>query len=97
MRIHDQNILGSTETAQAQETQRVDRAASGRSARPEPGTDRVELSSALGRLSQVISAHGAQRADRVHALATEYQAGRYRPDTQETSRGMIREAIAARD
>ena len=57
--------------------------------------DRVELSSTLGRLSQAIGTYANQRAERVHALATEYQAGRFRANSQVTSRALIAEALAA--
>ena len=57
--------------------------------------DRVELSSTLGRLSQAIGTYGNQRAERVHALAAQYQAGRFRPNSEVTSRAMVAEALAA--
>ena len=57
--------------------------------------DRVELSSTLGRLSQAIGVYANQRAERVHALAAQYQAGRFQPNSQVTSRAMIGEALAA--
>ena len=95
MRIHDQNVLGTAETAHAQESQKLERGGAARTAAADPGGDRVELSSTLGRLSRVISAHSAQRADRVQALAVEYQAGRYHADARTTSSAMIREALAS--
>lgn len=57
--------------------------------------DRVELSSTLGRLSQAIGTYANHRAERVQALASEYQAGRFRPNSQATSRAIIGEALAA--
>ena len=57
--------------------------------------DRVELSSTLGRLAQAISTYGNHRAERVQALAGDYQAGRFRPNIQATSRAIIAQALAA--
>ncbi len=57
--------------------------------------DRVELSSTLGRLSQAINTYADHRAERVQALAADYQAGRFRPNSQATGRAMIAEALAA--
>jgi hypothetical protein len=58
--------------------------------------DRVELSSTLGRLAQAIGTYATKRTERVQALAGEYQAGRFRPNSETTSRAMIAEALAAR-
>ena len=57
--------------------------------------DRVELSSTLGRLAQAIGTYATNRAERVQALAGEYQAGRFRPNSETTSRAMIAEALTA--
>ena len=57
--------------------------------------DRVELSSTLGRLAQAIGTYATTRTERVQALAGEYQAGRFHPNSETTSRAMIAEALAA--
>jgi len=97
MRVDDRNNIGpaAPETGRTQETQKIDRASTARTGALESGGDRVEFSSSLGRLAQAISADGARRASRVQTLAAAYQAGRYQPDSQATSQGMIDEAVAA--
>jgi len=98
MRIQDRTSLGTpaTQTGRTSETQRAGRDNTGQTgAAGAADGDRVELSSTLGRLSQAIAAHGAQRADRVHALSTDYQAGRFRPNSVATSRAIVTEALSA--
>jgi hypothetical protein len=46
-------------------------------------------------LSQTLSSFHQDRANRVQALAAQYQSGNYRPDSAATSRGMVSEALAA--
>jgi len=99
MRVYDVNLTSTSaaQSGRAQETQKADRAGSGRAGGS--GTagngDRVEFSSTLGRLSQALAADGSDRASRVQALAAQYQSGQYQPDSLATSRGMISEALAA--
>jgi len=99
MRIQDRTTLGpsAAETARQAETQKAgrDNVAQSDAAGSAEG-DRVELSSALGRLSNALAAHASQRAGRVQALANDYQNGRYHPDSAATGRAMISEALAAR-
>jgi hypothetical protein len=97
MRVNDRNTMGpaASEAGAAQETQKLDRASTATSRVGDPGGDRVEFSSSLGRLAQAISTDNTQRASRVQTLAAAYQTGKYRPDSQATSQGMIAEAIAA--
>jgi anti-sigma28 factor (negative regulator of flagellin synthesis) len=96
MRVSDRNTMGpaASEAGRAQETQKLERAGSAPSGAADSGGDRVEFSSSLGQLAQAISADGTQRAGRVQALAAAYQTGKYHPDSQATSQGMIAEAIA---
>jgi hypothetical protein len=54
----------------------------------------VELSGALGRLSQTLSSFHSERASRVQALAAQYQSGKYRPDSHATSRAIVASALA---
>ena len=99
MRIQDRTSLGpsAAETARQAETQKTGRDSVGRTdAAGSSEGDRVELSSALGRLSSALASHASQRAGRVQALANEYQSGRYHPDSAATSRAMISDALAAR-
>ena len=96
MRVQDRTSLGpsAAETGRAQETHKTRQDQAGSRTSSADG-DRVELSSTLGRLAQAITAHGTQRSQRVQALASEYQASRYRPNSEATSRAMIAEALTA--
>ena len=100
MRIYDVNLTGASaaESGRAQETQKSERVGNGNVGGPRgSGTsDRVEFSSSLGRLSQVMRADGSARSARVQALAAQYQSGAYRPDSLATSQGMVAEALAAK-
>ena len=96
MRVNDRNTMGAaSEAGRTQDTQKLDRAGVTRAGAADSGADRVEFSSSLGQLDQAISTDSAVRAGRVQALATNYVAGRYHPDSQATSRGVVAEAIAA--
>jgi hypothetical protein len=98
MRVYDTNLTGTAaaETGRAQETQRTDRGSQSQTSRGGgSGSDRVELSGALGRLSQTLSDYSHDRATRVQALTSLYQSGKYQPDSGGTSRAMVSEALAA--
>jgi len=100
MKINDANVAGSAaQTGRAPDTQRVEREASSRAggAGAQPNGDRVELSNAMGSLSRVLSTFGSSRADRVQALAVQYQSGQYQPDALGTSRGIVAEVLAGGD
>jgi hypothetical protein len=99
MKIYDLNLTGGAGAAQAgraQETDQAGRTGSGGS----PGAanaagDRVEFSSALGRLSEALATYDTSRAMRVAQLAEAYRSGQYQPDAAATSRAMVSEALAA--
>ena len=55
--------------------------------------DRVEWSGFAGKLGATLAAQSADRAARVTALTRDYQAGRYKPDAQATSRAMVAETL----
>ena len=100
MKIYDRNLTGSSaaETGRAQESQNVSRA--GTAKFPTQGAidgskDSVEFSGTLGRLSRTLSTFDTSQADRVQALASQYQSGTYRPDPVATSKGMVAEAMSA--
>ena len=98
MRVQDRVSLGASpaESGRASETQTSRRDTTGRTeAAGRDGSDRVELSSTLGQLSNAIAAHGTQRTQRVQALASDYQSGRYRPNAEATGRALIAEALSA--
>jgi hypothetical protein len=58
-------------------------------------SDRVEFSGTLSRLSRTLATFESSQANRVQALAVEYQSGNYKPDSAATSRGLVAEAISA--
>ena len=105
MRIYDQNLTGTSapETGRAQESQNPSRAGTVKS--PSSGVDggsavdksndRVEFSGALSRLSRTLATYESSRANRVNALAVEYQSGKYQPDSTATSKGLVTEALSA--
>ncbi|SRR5579883_331965 len=98
MRIQDHTSLGPSaaqagRTAETQKPERGGAAPAGPASSPDG--DHVELSSALGRLSQAVAADGARRAHRVQALSADYQGGRFRPDSLATSRALVADALTA--
>lgn len=98
MRIQDRTSLGPSPapTGRAAETQKTGQDSTSKTALTGSADgDRVELSSALGRLAQALGTYASKRAERVQALAGEYQAGRFRPNSETTSRAIIAEALAA--
>jgi len=99
MKIYDQNILGTSasQTGRAQEAQNAGRASGskGAGAKADASGDQVEFSGSLSRLSRTLGNFEASRAERVEALAAQFQTGNYRPDPAGTSRGMISEALSA--
>ena len=99
MKIYDRNLTGTSaaETGRAQEAQNLSRAGTDKS--PTRGgvdgsNDRVEFSGTMSRLSRALGAFESTRASRVQALATEYQSGKYRPDSAATSKGLVSEALS---
>ena len=97
MRIYDQNPAGmpAPEAGRPQETQQTGHAQT----RPpgalvSGGGDQVELSSTVNSLSRALSAYGASRNVKVQALAAQFQAGSYRPDSLATSRSMVAESLS---
>ena len=98
MKIYDRSLTGAgtPEAGKTQESQKADRTSSGRAdGSAAAGGDRVELSGALGRLSQALAAFGAGRSANVQELAAQYRSGNYQPDSAATSRSMVSEALAA--
>lgn len=60
---------------------------------PQQESDRVHLSDLTGRLVQMLSTDSPDRVARVDKLAADFKAGRYQPDSQATSRGIINDAM----
>jgi len=96
MRVNDHNALGTVaaETGRAPETSKVERGG-GQPDRVGSGGDRIEFSYTLGSLSRSLSSLSSQRAERVQALAADYQSGQYQPDALATSRAMVAEGFNA--
>ena len=97
MRIDDRNLTSvPAESGRTQETQRYGREDGLRSSSgtASGGGDQVEFSSTLGSLSRAMAAYGSGREGQVAALAAQYNAGNYQPDSLATSRKMVSEALA---
>jgi anti-sigma28 factor (negative regulator of flagellin synthesis) len=62
-------------------------------AQPRQPSDQVQLSDFSSRLLQTSEAQSPTRAARVDQLAADYQAGRYQPNSQATSRRIVDDAI----
>jgi anti-sigma28 factor (negative regulator of flagellin synthesis) len=97
MQIHNQSPTGATgaAAARAQVTQRSGQTGASESSRSAPSGDRVEFSSALGSLARAISTDSVGRANRVQALASQYQSGSYKVDSAATSLAMVTDALSA--
>jgi anti-sigma28 factor (negative regulator of flagellin synthesis) len=99
MRIHDLNLTGASaaETGQAQKTQNLNRARSDTSPTRagDRSNDSVVFSGTMSQLSRVLATFDSTRANRVQALAVEYQSGQYKPDPVATSKGLVSEALSA--
>ena len=97
MRVYDNNLTSTTaaQTGRSQEVQRTGNQNARTSGSGSGSEDRVELSGALGRLSQAMAAFGSSRSSHVRALAAQYQSGNYKPDSLATSRGLVSEALSA--
>ena len=98
MRIYDTNLTGTSasETGRAQESQKLNRAGTGKTpagAGLDGATDRVEFSGTLSRLSRALTTFESRRASRIQTLAAEYQKGNYKPDSLATSRCIVSDAL----
>jgi len=49
----------------------------------------------MSQLSRALATFESTRANRVQALAVEYQSGKYKPDPVATSKGLVSEALSA--
>jgi len=100
MRISDPNGLGHLASAQngrAGETEAVNPSLKGGTtgAGKSAFSDRLELSSFAGRLSQALAASSAGRAQRVAELKAAVQSGNYRPDPVAIGRSIIDYSLVA--
>ena len=99
MRVDDRNLMGTApaQSGRTQETGRSNRnqgVRTGAAATDKTG-DRVELSNTVEAFSRAMSAFGSERANRVQALAAQYQSGSYHADSAATARSMVSEALLA--
>ena len=99
MKIYDTNLTGTSasETGRAQESQKLNRAGTGKTpagAGLDGATDRVEFSGTLSRLSRALTTFESSRASRIQTLSAEYQKGNYKPDSLATSRGIVSDALS---
>ena len=97
MKVYDVNLTGpsASEAGRSQEAQKADRESNSRPATGNSSSDRVELSGTMARISRAVSSYSADRASRVQALAQNYQSGNYRPDSVQTSQGMVADALGS--
>jgi anti-sigma28 factor (negative regulator of flagellin synthesis) len=99
MRVDDRNLTGvaPAESVRAQEIEKSNRNQGVRTgtAGTDKTGDHVELSSIMETLSRAMSAFGTERANRVPALAAQYQSGSYYADSAATAGSMVSEALLA--
>jgi hypothetical protein len=98
MKVLDTNLTG-TSAAAAPPAGSVTRPTGLTGAQPgKPASgDHVEFSGFAGKLGATLAAQSADRATRVVALARDYQAGRYQPDSLATSRALVSETLVGSD
>jgi hypothetical protein len=99
MKIYDSNLTGTSaaQSGRTHESVKIGRDQSTRStgSRPGEGSDRVEISSTLGRLSRALDTSSTERASRTQALAAQYSSGKYSAESKATSRAIVSEVLAA--
>ena len=94
MKIYDR-ALTPAETGQTQDVQKVGSSGTARSGRRNDSSgDHVEFSSTMGRLARTIDSYDTNRAMRVQFLASQYQSGKYQPDSIATSRALIADSLS---
>jgi anti-sigma28 factor (negative regulator of flagellin synthesis) len=97
MKVHESSLnqAAASQLGKAREAEAVTLGGSKKSseAQPRQESDRVQLSELSGQLLATQSAESPQRATRVEKLAVDYRAGRYQPNSLETSRRIVDDAI----
>ena len=101
MRVEDRNLNGAGgsqpgRAAGVDETGRTGSPAGGQVTEA-AGGDRAEISSLAGTVSQAITAHAAERAQRIEKLAAEYRAGHYNVSARSASQALVRDALERKD
>jgi len=100
MRIDDRtlNAPPGPQSTPASETHEPGRSgASGTRISESSGGDRTEISSLAGGVSEALGLQAVDRAQHVANLAKAYGAGRYRVDSLNTSRAIVRETLGSHD
>jgi len=97
MRIDDSNLNGvsTAKSGAAQETTQTTRQRGSNGGAASASGDRVELSNTLTSVSRALSSSNSDRAERLAALTQQYRSGNYQPNSMETSKGMVAEALSA--
>jgi len=101
MRVEDRNLngAGGPQPGRAAESHEAGRLGSsvGAQVSETPSRDRAEISSVAGTVSQAITTHAAERAQRVAKLATEYRAGQYNVSARSASQALVQDALERKD
>jgi len=101
MRVEERNLNGTSgpPPGRASESHEAGRSGStvGAQISESAGGDRAEISSVAGAVSQAITTHAAERAQRVGKLAAEYRAGQYNASARSTSQALVRDALERKD
>jgi Anti-sigma-28 factor, FlgM len=97
MKIDQQNLNGvaGPPTGRTQEIPASDPSVSGSGAQTSgsPGSDRAEISTLAGRISQTLASQSADRTARIQELAKQYNTGRYSADSKATGSALVQDAI----
>ncbi len=101
MRVEDRNLNGAGgpqpgRAPGAYETGRTGSTA-GAQVTETAGGDRAEISNLAGTVSQAMSTHAAERAQRIGKLAAEYRAGQYNVSARSASQAVVRDALERKD
>ncbi len=101
MRVDDRNLngAGGPQPGRAAESHEAGRLGStgGAQVSESAGGDRAEISSVAGTVSQAITTHAAERAQRVAKLAAEYRAGHYNVSARSASQALVQDALERKD
>lgn len=97
MRIDQQNLNGAAglQPGRTQEIPPSDPSVSdsGSQTSGSPGSDRAEISTLAGRISQTLASQSAERTARIQELAKQYSTGRYGVDSKATGSALVQDAI----
>ncbi|MBZ5591154.1 MAG: hypothetical protein LAP39_02890 [Acidobacteriia bacterium] len=94
MRVEDPNLTAASIATTPAAAPAPGSAAGSTSERP-GANDRVELSGFAGRLGSALRSDAQARAQRVAALARDFQSGRLAWDSRQTSRALVNETLSA--